>query len=93
MGTIILDDAPHGNYEIIHRETGKSILIQVDWDYTGIAQTFGWDMRGKNCAHEGTDGTVTCPQCGKTATEFISEAADWLDNHLGTEAEDPGYFD
>lgn len=29
----------------------------------------------------GTDGTVDCPDCGKSATAFISEASDFLFEH------------
>lgn len=34
--------------------------------------------RGHGCAHESTDGTVTCKECGVTASEFIAAAGDWL---------------
>ena len=32
------------------------------------------------CHHSGTDGTVKCPDCGLTATDFISAAAEFLDS-------------
>lgn len=35
---------------------------------------------GSGCTHSGTDGTVTCPGCGVTASEFISAAAEYLDS-------------
>ncbi len=44
------------------------------------------------CNHDGTDGTVTCPDCGMTTTDFISAAREWLDENQGAEVEDPGYF-
>lgn len=44
------------------------------------------------CEHDRTDGTVTCQDCGLTASDFISAAYDWLRDHNGAEAEDPGYF-
>jgi hypothetical protein len=31
------------------------------------------------CRHSGTDGTVDCRECGLTASDFISAAAEWLD--------------
>lgn len=46
----------------------------------------------KTCPHDGTDGTIDCPDCGLTATEFISAAYDWLRDNDGAEADDPGYF-
>ena len=85
---ITLDTGDFGNYLVIDLETGEDILIQTDWDYPGVASTFGWSP-----CHSETDGTVDCPVCGKTASEMITEAADYLDNHLGDEVEDPGYFD
>jgi len=30
------------------------------------------------CEHDTTDGTVTCKECGATASEFIAAAYDWL---------------
>jgi hypothetical protein len=32
----------------------------------------------RNCEHRGSDGTVACPDCGITASEFIEAAADFL---------------
>lgn len=93
-------------------EDGRSVLIQTDWDYPGVASSFGWSIRDAQrtydgdvdsdgqehddpvpCDHDGTDGTVTCPTCGMTAGEFIGAAADWLTDHDGATADDPGYFD
>jgi hypothetical protein len=67
-------------------ETGEeSVLFQTDWDFPSLARELGW--RGKigreRCEHRGTDGTVTCPDCGRTASEFIGAASKWLDNHVG----------
>ena len=76
---------------------GQSLTVQTDWDFPGIARIFGWNIRdvqfdGMDCAHESTDGTVTCRQCGQTPTNFIHVASNYLDDHIGTTAEDPGYF-
>ena len=35
------------------------------------------------CAHEGTDGTVDCADCGADTMSFISSAQAWLDAHEG----------
>lgn len=37
--------------------------------------------RADACKHVGTDGTVTCPDCGVTATAFISAASDFLSHY------------
>lgn len=88
--------------EIVN-DDGRTLLIQTDWDYPGVAQTFGWTLREVQklqddyeetpiCEHDSTDGTVDCKQCGCTASDFISAARDWLVDNDGAEADDPGYF-
>jgi hypothetical protein len=78
------------------RDDSKTVLVQVDFDYPGIAQSFGWDMGASKdgCDHEGTDGTVVCPACGKTTSQFIQDAGEFLDATVeaGTVVKDPGYF-
>lgn len=32
------------------------------------------------CDHRGTDGTVDCPDCGITASQFIQAAGEYLDS-------------
>lgn len=120
---IVLDsnpsDAP-GCLKIV-AEDGRDILIQTDWDWPGVASTFGWTTTSKQrcrecghianvsdcrdwacsecgrvqqvCNHRGTDGTVNCPDCTMDASAFIAAAREWLDEHDGAEAEDPGYFE
>lgn len=44
------------------------------------------------CRHNGTDGTVDCPSCHITATQFIESAGNWLSANDGATADDPGYF-
>lgn len=61
----------------------ETVLFQLDWDRPGLARSLGWDMRSRKCDHRGTDGTVTCPDCGRTADEFIAAATEWLDAHDG----------
>ena len=80
---ITLENGDCGTYLLI-AEDGREMLIQTDWDYPGIAATFGW----KPC-DSGTNGTVG----GSTASHMITEATEYLDDHLGDAAEDPGYFD
>ena len=114
-------NAPSCPGEIVD-ESGRSILIQTDFDYPATATTFGWSVRNVQrcpdcgelstagpvvglcddcdhawesglCDHSHTDGTVDCPDCGVTASEFISAAGDWLREHDGETVDDPGYFD
>jgi hypothetical protein len=87
-GGITLEQGDFGTYLIVDNATGKDILIQTDWDYPGIASTFGWSHE-----HGETDGTIDCPVCGASASDMINEAQEYLDDHIGDTAEDPGYFD
>jgi hypothetical protein len=44
------------------------------------------------CIHDGTDGTIDCPNCIMKASQFIAAAYSWLIDHDGATADDPGYF-
>ncbi|KKL91509.1 hypothetical protein LCGC14_1893990 [marine sediment metagenome] len=97
-------NAPCCPGEIVHAD-GRTILIQTDWDYPGVAGTFGWSPAHVHnyeidqldprfdCEHNGTDGTIDCDDCGLTASDFISAAYAWLRENNGATADDPGYFD
>ena len=76
----------HGCYLLTNDQDSRDILIQTDFDFPGVARTFGWSP-----CHSGTDGTVDCPSCKRTASQLISEAAEYLDNNPDP-VEDPGYF-
>lgn len=70
---------------LICRNTSRSkhlapdVLIQTDWDFPGVASTMGW----RACKCGGTDGTVDCVPCGRTAGEMISEAYDYIREREG----------
>lgn len=76
----------------------RFLLVQSDWDYPGVAGAFGWSLRSTQygnatpCDHSGTDGTVRCDDCGMPAGSFIADAAEWIADHFGETADDPGYF-
>ena len=81
---IQLLDADFGSYVIAEvRKNGKELFLQTDYDYVQAAETFGHSKRDSFCHHGGTDGTVTCPDCGRTADYFIGKARTYLDNHIG----------
>tara|TARA_R100001594_G_scaffold149492_1_gene207455 strand:- start:281 stop:595 length:315 start_codon:yes stop_codon:yes gene_type:complete len=73
------------------RDESRTVLVQSDWDYPGIASAFGWshpDITGGF-----TDGTIDGPTA--TAGDMITEAAEYLDSIAGDPAcavECPGYF-
>jgi len=99
-------NAPCCPGEIINCDNEEeTILIQVDYDYCGVAMTFGWDIKSvqdeteyddepqkPHCDHPGTDGTVKCPKCGISPHKFIESARNWLEDHDGATVDDPGYF-
>jgi hypothetical protein len=83
---ITLEQGDFGTYLVV-AEDGRDILIQTDFDYPGIASTFGWSP----CECGATDGTVDCRH--KTASQMIAEAQAFLDDNIGQSVEDPGYFE
>jgi hypothetical protein len=68
------------------RDEDTTVLVQMDWDFPGLASNLGYEP----CDCGGTDGTVDCSH--KTAGDMITEAEDYLNEHLGQPFEDPGYF-
>jgi hypothetical protein len=50
-------NAPCCPGEIIDEQTGRTILIQTDWDYPGVASSFGWSVQR----------VQRCPECGGPA--------------------------
>lgn len=92
-GKIRLEESDFGCYLIVNCDNkSKDILIQVDYDRCGTASSFGWSPC-TGCA-EGcdgsTDGTVGCKR--RTVSEHIASATKFLDDNIGAEAGDPGYF-
>jgi hypothetical protein len=86
FGTYELSPVNKATADKLEKETGSdTILFQTDWDYPGLARSLGW--KGKigreRCQHRGTDGTVRCPECDRSAGEFIQAAGQWLDAHDG----------
>jgi hypothetical protein len=67
-------------------QRGQKILVQADWDFPGLAVTFGWSP----CSCGATDGTVDCDH--RVADEMIADARDFLAAHVGDTTDDPGYF-
>jgi hypothetical protein len=82
---VTLSRGQFGTYELV-AEDGQDLLVQTDWDYPGIASNLGFVP----CKCGKTDGTIDCEH--KTASQMISEAAAFLDEHDGEVFEDPGYF-
>ena len=54
-------------------------LRRVQVDSRGNVKRMARTPR-KGCPHSGTDGTVKCPDCKVTASDFISAAAEYLDS-------------
>lgn len=81
---VILTSERFGGYSLTEvRRNGRSALIQEDYGFPSLARALGWSMRGRSCAHDGTDGTIACPDCGKPVSAFISAAAAFLDARDG----------
>jgi hypothetical protein len=82
---IALHEGDFGTFLVV-AEDGREILVQSDWDFPGVASTFGWSP----CPCGLTDGTVDCPH--NTANVLIGQSRDFLQDHLGDTTDDPGYF-
>lgn len=83
---ITLQSGDFGSYLLVGDDS-QNRLIQTDWDFPGIASTFGWSP----CSCGATDGTVACAH--KNAGQMIAEAQAFLDEHIGDDFADPGYFE
>ncbi len=82
---ITLQEGNFGTFCLV-ADDGQQILVQTDWDFAGLASTFGWSA----CFCGVTDGTVDCEH--RTAGEMIADAHNFLRAHTGDETDDPGYF-
>jgi hypothetical protein len=82
---IALHEGDSGTF-LIRAEDGRDILVQSDFDFPGLASSFGWSP----CSCGTTDGTVDCEH--RTAGAMIAEAGDFLLAYVGDTADDPGYF-
>lgn len=71
VGFLIVPDGadPH--------DESKTVLVQTDWDYPGVASSMGWQA----CEHGDTDGTVDCPH--HKASDMIAAAYDWIRDREG----------
>lgn len=80
------EGAPNFCFGLYDTETSECVVfVQSDWDYAGLASSFGWVPCP--CGH--TDGTVDCPH--RKVSDMLSEAFDWLAERDGQEIDDPGY--
>jgi hypothetical protein len=86
-----LESAGYGQFKLVPEIRGRyrddrSILVMLDWDWPSVASNLGFVP----CECGRTDGTVPCAH--KTASEMISAAYEFLDDHIGDTFDDPGYF-
>jgi len=82
---ITLQEGDFGTFLLV-AEDGRNLLCQTDWDFPGLACTFGWSP----CPCGETDGTVDCPH--RSADDMIADARDFLQERVGETTDDPGYF-
>ncbi len=76
------EGSPNFCFGLYDKDGKCRYFAQADWDYPSLAHACGWSVREVNkkrgCDHEGTDGTVDCPECNTKVSEFLSAAYDWL---------------
>ena len=76
----------YGGYLVTRCSDKRTALVQTDYDWPALARDFGWNIRSvqhddykdQPCAHDGTDGTIDCPNCALTAGAFIRAAGEYL---------------
>lgn len=94
MAKITFKSAPFGCYLVCLVDGGTDMLVQSDFDLPGLASVFGWFPTDENGYRlYDTDGTIPSKRSQKSVSEFINDARQFLDEHEGDEADDPGYFD
>lgn len=69
------------DFPALAQQLGWSLLrVQIDKEGKTVHLKKVYRGHSKvNCEHPHTDGTVTCGECGVTASDFISAAVEWLD--------------
>lgn len=82
---IRLEKGDSNCYLLVDTNTGKDMLMQNEWDYSPIAICFGFvPCPDCDCDCDETDGTA--------ARDLIVDARQYLDEHLGYEINDMGFF-
>ena len=73
---------------------GDTLQVTDPEQFPGLAGHFGWlkDQIPGDCRHDLTDGSADCPECGRTAVQFIASATRFLECSEGETIQDPGYF-
>lgn len=82
---VTLLEGDYGTF-LVRAADGRDILVQSDWDFPGVAETFGW----RPCPCGATDGTVDCDH--RTVGQMIDSARTFLREGLGATVGNPGYF-
>jgi hypothetical protein len=77
-----------GGYLVVDQNTGRDVLVQVDYDFPSLAESFGWS--GKLLPKSKTR-YVNIDDSDITGAQIYSSIV-WLDSHEGKLVEDPGYF-
>lgn len=73
-------NAPGCPGEIVNGD-GRTVLVQTDWDYPGVASSFGWDLASvQRCGHCRSVSSSTDGLCGR-CDEELSDPCD----HSGTD--------
>lgn len=82
-----------GAYNAFNVKDGEQVCPGCDYPRNGTDWTTKRKPRTEPCRHKGSGGERDCKACGAEAMDFILAAQSWLDDHVGEDFEDPGYFD
>lgn len=77
--TVYLESESCG-FIVTDLKTDADFLVQTDWEFPGLAESLG--ATDITCCGS-TDGTVDCAEHGRTASDMIASAYDWLCDNEG----------
>jgi hypothetical protein len=77
---ITLASGQFGQDYVVEADDGRTILVQTDWDYPGLARAFGWS------------GKVNKRKYGAGAGAEIAAAREYIDANIGKSVRDRGMF-
>ena len=77
--------------QVCHK-CGEPLDVDHDVEAHDVLECNDCDETQQPCQHNYTDGTIDCPDCKLTASDFITAAGNWLRDNDGVTADDPGYF-
>jgi hypothetical protein len=87
MRMVKLESVDCNGIATVKRDDGM-LLHVIEDGYCSVARYFGW-VACEKC--DTTDGSVDCEH--HTAQDMTASAGEFLENNVGAETDDPGWWD